>query len=322
MCFFRYVFFHDDVGNGGRSNRKFLQSLQILWIRSGDFFITCGLCEPLTTESRQGPMFHMNLYQIHFYGRYGAILLVGCPCGMIFSWAEFLGGLEGMILQTSDWKIPNHLHPWKFNMSPENQWLEDVFPTILVVPFWVHVSFQGWKWKSPCNQSSFLGIPNKTQKDLVADKILPIGSRFFGYGNHGSNISTEHTNISPEPNPRYVWWFSFAFPWFQGGSHVILFPGGGISNSLSRRVFFVGLVGTLKKGEELRECRDAVKELGRLQDEVWSQNAKKRKDEAPGLSEMEKGSRGKPGKHEMMHFWGVKQCNCQFWRLSTWIYRY
>ena len=120
--FFLDVFFHDDVGNGDVLSRKFLQSLQILWIRSGDV-ITCGLCEPLTTESRQGPMFHMNLYQIHFYGRYGAILLVGCPCGMIFSWAEFLGGLEGMILQTSDWKIPNHLHPWKFNMSSKiNGW--------------------------------------------------------------------------------------------------------------------------------------------------------------------------------------------------------
>ena len=27
-------------------------------------------------------------------------------------------------------------------MSPENQWLEDVFPT-KIVPFWGHVSFQG-----------------------------------------------------------------------------------------------------------------------------------------------------------------------------------
>ena len=27
-------------------------------------------------------------------------------------------------------------------MSPENQWLEDLFP-IEIVPFWGHVSFQG-----------------------------------------------------------------------------------------------------------------------------------------------------------------------------------
>ena len=32
--------------------------------------------------------------------------------------------------------------PLKSNLSPENQWLEDVFPT-KIVPFWGHVSFQG-----------------------------------------------------------------------------------------------------------------------------------------------------------------------------------
>ena len=32
--------------------------------------------------------------------------------------------------------------PLKTNMSPEDYWLEDVFP-IELVPFWGHVSFQG-----------------------------------------------------------------------------------------------------------------------------------------------------------------------------------
>jgi len=57
-------------------------------------------------------------------------------------------------------------------------------------------------------------------------------------------------------------------------------PGGGISKSpcLSRRVVFGWpAVGTFDKGEELRECRDAVKELGRLQDEVWALKFRNRK---------------------------------------------
>ena len=43
--------------------------------------------------------------------------------------------------------------PRKTNMSPENQWLEDVFPT-KIVPFWGHVSFQGCRKEHDLNQTS------------------------------------------------------------------------------------------------------------------------------------------------------------------------
>ena len=40
--------------------------------------------------------------------------------------------------------------PWKTNMSPGNQWVEDVFP-IEIVLFRGHVSFRGCSfWNDPC----------------------------------------------------------------------------------------------------------------------------------------------------------------------------
>ena len=36
-----------------------------------------------------------------------------------------------------------NLLPWKLTMSPENQWLEDVLPTEIVLFFWKHVTFSG-----------------------------------------------------------------------------------------------------------------------------------------------------------------------------------
>ena len=46
-------------------------------------------------------------------------------------------------MQPPERDIPNHITPPETNMSPENQWLEDVFP-IEIVPFkGTFVSFPG-----------------------------------------------------------------------------------------------------------------------------------------------------------------------------------
>ena len=50
-----------------------------------------------------------------------------------------------------------HVTPWKTNMSPENHWLEDVFP-IEIVLFRGHVSFRG---------CSFQKTPQKNIMELT-----------------------------------------------------------------------------------------------------------------------------------------------------------
>ena len=51
--------------------------------------------------------------------------------------------------------------PWKTNMSPENQWLGDVFPIEIVPFFRGHVSLSGMYWKpvegGGLGQEDFLG---------------------------------------------------------------------------------------------------------------------------------------------------------------------
>ena len=46
--------------------------------------------------------------------------------------------------------------PLKTNMSPENQWLEDVFPTEIVPLFTGHVSFRGCRFMDHCYKNSML----------------------------------------------------------------------------------------------------------------------------------------------------------------------
>ena len=48
--------------------------------------------------------------------------------GSLNKWWVNVGDIYNSI---ANWVIT----PWKINMSPENQWLEDVFP-IEIVPFW------------------------------------------------------------------------------------------------------------------------------------------------------------------------------------------
>ena len=50
------------------------------------------------------------------------------------TWQNNLPNLQ--LLKKRDIESIGYLHPWKINMSPENQWLEDVFP-IEMVPFLV-----------------------------------------------------------------------------------------------------------------------------------------------------------------------------------------
>ena len=51
--------------------------------------------------------------------------------------------------------------PLKTNMSPENQWLEDVFPIEINSPFLGEkiLSFRGCKFESRKTQGSFKGAP-------------------------------------------------------------------------------------------------------------------------------------------------------------------
>ena len=50
---------------------------------------------------------------------------------------------KGWILQTFSRMIHWRIFPWKLNMSPENQWLEDVLPTEIVPTIRGRVSFPG-----------------------------------------------------------------------------------------------------------------------------------------------------------------------------------
>ena len=55
-------------------------------------------------------------------------------------------------------------------MSPENQWLEDVFPTEIVPLFTGHVSFRGCRFMDHfCPK-----IPCKKKKDSKLDRIWPV----------------------------------------------------------------------------------------------------------------------------------------------------
>ena len=63
----------------------------------------------------------------------------------------------------------------KTNMSPENQWLEDVFPT-KIVHFLGHVSFQGCRPTSDIIFPPFFGCDTSTMDCLlVAPREAPAG---------------------------------------------------------------------------------------------------------------------------------------------------
>ena len=85
----------------------------------------------------------------------------------LFGWTSWLGQWWFKVICWScSWRSPT---PLKTNRSPENQWLEDVFPT-KIVPFQRHVSFQGcnlWKGHLIIPKGSLWTTRNQT----------PIGQR-------------------------------------------------------------------------------------------------------------------------------------------------
>ena len=92
--------------------------------------------------------------------------------------------------------------PLRTNMSPENQWLEDVFPTE-IVPFRGHVSFLG------CNKtwttSNVPPAPNPSAA-MLPTRWAPF---FFGTGSRPGCTTWMVTR--PEPKVMEVW-----FRWFSG----------------------------------------------------------------------------------------------------------